>query len=260
MVREIHSLPAQKVTVDDIDMAYKQIGEGNNTIVLIVGAGGTMDNWSPTLINNLTNALDDYKVIIFDNSGAGESTIGTKEFSISQFANDTLGFLDALGIEKPNIIGWSMRAFIAQQLATVDPDIVNSLILYASSCGGPDSVPPPPEVMETYSNTSSTPEEVGQSSVALMFPKSWFEANHNYLNYVPIPSESASPDVMEMQIRALENWRGNCQILGNISSPTLAIVGTDDYFTPTENSVNMVQKIPGAWLMQIKDAGHGFMG
>ncbi|VFJ15175.1 alpha/beta fold hydrolase [Candidatus Nitrosocosmicus franklandus] len=136
---------------------------------------------------------------------------------------------------------------------------MDSLILYASSCDGPDSVPPTPEVMETYSNTSSTPEEVGQSSITLMFPKLWFEANPNYLNYVPVPSKSVSPDVMEMQIRASENWSGKCQILGNISSSTIAIVGTDDYFTPAENSVNIVQKIPGAWLMKIKDAGHGLM-
>jgi pimeloyl-ACP methyl ester carboxylesterase len=57
----------------------------------------------------------------------------------------------------------------------------------------------------------------------------------------------------------LENWSGNCQILGNITSPTLAIVGTDDYFTPSANSINIVEKVPGAWLMQIKDAGHGLM-
>ncbi|VFJ15176.1 hypothetical protein [Candidatus Nitrosocosmicus franklandus] len=43
MIREIDSLPVQKVTVDDIDMAYKQIDEGNNTIVLIAGAGDTID-------------------------------------------------------------------------------------------------------------------------------------------------------------------------------------------------------------------------
>lgn len=256
---EIDNLPTQMVRVGDIDIAYKQIGEGNNTIVLITGLGGTMDMWSPNLLNNLTNAPSDYKVIIFDNRGAGESTIGTKEFSINQFTNDTLGFLDALRIDKPDVLGWSMGAFIAQQLASLHPDRVDSLILYASSCGGPDAVLPTPEVIQTFSNTSLTSEEVAQKSIELMFPTSWFEANPNYLNYIPIPSESVSPEVTEMQTNALENWNGNCQILGNITSPTLTIVGTDDYFTPAENSINIVEKVPGAWLIQIKDAGHGLM-
>ena len=255
----IDSLPSQKVRVGDIDTAYKILGDGNRTMVLITGLGATMDMWSPYLLNNLTTGPNDYRVIIFDNRGAGESTIGTKEFSINQFVNDTVGLLDALSIEKTDILGWSMGAFIAQELAAMNPDRVDDLILYASSCGGPDAVPPTPEVIETFSNTSLSPEQLTQESISLMFPTQWFEANPNYLNYFPIPTESVSPEVMGMQTKALENWSGNCQILGDITSPTLAIVGTDDFFTPAENSVTIVEKIPGAWLVQIRDAGHGLM-
>ena len=255
----IDSLPSQKVRVGDIDIAYKILGDGNRTMVLITGLGATMDMWSPYLLNNLTIAPNDYRVIIFDNRGAGESTIGTKEFSINQFVNDTVGLLDALSIEKTDILGWSMGAFIAQELAAMNPDRVDDLILYASSCGGPDAVPPTPEVIQTFSNTSLSPEQIAQESISLMFPTQWFEANPNYLNYFPIPTESVSPEVMGMQTEALENWSGNCQILGDITSPTLAIVGTDDFFTPAENSVTIVEKIPGAWLVQIRDAGHGLM-
>lgn len=255
----IDNLHTEKVKVGDIDIAYKQIGKGNNTIILITGLGSTMDMWSPNLLNNLTNAPNDYKVIMFDNRGAGESTAGTKEFSINQFTNDTLGFLDALNIEKADILGWSMGSFIAQQLASAHPEKVNNLVLYASSCGGPDATPPSPEVIEAFSDNSLTPEELGQKSISLLFPNAWFEANPDYLNYFPIPTESVSPEVMEMQTEALENWSGNCQILGNITSPTLVIVGTDDSFTPSANSISIVEKIPGAWLVQIKDAGHGMM-
>jgi hypothetical protein len=76
----IDSLPSQKVKVGDIDIAYKMLGDGNRTMVLITGLGATMDMWSPYLLNNLTTAPNDYRVIIFDNRGAGESTIGPKDF------------------------------------------------------------------------------------------------------------------------------------------------------------------------------------
>ena len=115
-------------------------------------------------------------------------------------------------------------------------------ILYASSCGGPEAVPPTPEVIQTFGNTSISPEQLAQESISLMFPSQWFEANPNYLNYFPIPTQSVSLEVMTMQTEALENWGGNCQLLGEITSPTLAIVGTQDAFTPPENSVMIVER------------------
>lgn len=258
-VSMIDNLPTEKVNVGDIDIAYKEIGNGNSTIVLVTGLGATMDMWSPSLLNNLTNAPNDYKVIIFDNRGAGETTIGTKEFSINQFTNDTLGLLDALNIEKTDMLGWSMGAIISQQLASTNPERVNNLVLYASSCGGPDATPASPEVMAAFNNNSLTPEEFGQKAISLLFPKHWFEANPDYMNYFPIPTESVSLKVIGLQTKAFENWDGNCNLLGNITAPTLVIVGTEDAFTPSANSVNIVQEIPGAWLIQIKDAGHGMM-
>jgi hypothetical protein len=115
-VNVLDNMPAQKVKVGDIDIAYKQLG--NNTdkpIVLINGLSTTMDMWSPTLLKELSS---NRTVIIFDNRGAGESTAGTKEFSINQFANDTAGLLDALKIEKADILGSS-----------------NSILQYATNIG-----------------------------------------------------------------------------------------------------------------------------
>jgi pimeloyl-ACP methyl ester carboxylesterase len=52
------------------------------------------------------------------------------------------------------------------------------------------------------------------------------------------------------------NWTGVCEELTKISNPTLVITGTDDVIVPTANSLIIAGKIPGAWLVQIKDAGH----
>jgi pimeloyl-ACP methyl ester carboxylesterase len=56
------------------------------------------------------------------------------------------------------------------------------------------------------------------------------------------------------------NWSGICNELTKISSPTLTITGTDDVVVPTANSLIIAGKIPGAWLVQIKDAGHSLPG
>src|SRR5918996_107624 len=224
--KALDDMPAQKVTVGDIDIAYKQLGKSNaKPIILITGFGATMDMWNPLLLEKLSSS--NYTVIIFDNRGAGESTAGTKEFSISQFANDTVGLLDALNITKADILGWSMGSFIAQELTLANPEIVDKLILYASLCGGNESKPASPEVDQTFRNPSGSPQEQMQKTIPLLFPTSWFKANPNYTNYLPIPKELVSLDVMGRQGNAAVYWlqTGSCNNISNISKPTLIIVG-----------------------------------
>ena len=88
-----------------------------------------MDMWSPTLLKELSK---NQKVIIFDNRGTGESTLGTKPFSIKQFANDALGLLNALKIQKADIFGISMGSYIVQELALMNPTRIGNLVLAAS--------------------------------------------------------------------------------------------------------------------------------
>jgi pimeloyl-ACP methyl ester carboxylesterase len=261
--KALDDMPSQKVKVDDIDIAYKQLGNvTDNPIVLITGCCTTMDMWSPTLLKELSS---NRSVIIFDNRGAGESTAGTKEFSINQFANDTIGFLDALKIEQADILGTSMGSFIAQELTLKNPNRVNNLILYASSCGGNEAVPPGPQVLQalaTMTNTSSPPKQEDIDKItSTLFPPEWFKANPNYQNYIPFPKESVSPEIIQRQNEAIVSWitTGTCNALSNITQPTLVIVGTDDIWTPAANSLMIAEKIPGAWLVQIGDAGHGLM-
>jgi pimeloyl-ACP methyl ester carboxylesterase len=258
--RALDDMPAQKVKVGDIAIAYKQLGEdGAKPIVLITGLGATMDMWSPLLLEQLTSS--NYSVTIFDNRGAGESTAGTKEFSISQFANDTAGLLDALNITKADILGWSMGSFIAQELTLANPEIVDKLILYASLCGGNESKPASPEVGKAFSDPSVSPQEQMRKTIPLLFPTSWFKANPNYTNYLPIPKELVSLDIMGKQANAAVNWlqTGSCNTISNITKPTLVIVGSDDLFTQASSSLILAQRISGSWLVQIGNAGHGLM-
>ena len=77
-----------------------------------------------------------HTVIVFDNRGIGNTTVGSKNFTIEQFAADSAGLLDALKINKSDVLGYSMGGMIAQQLTLNYPDKVDNLIIYASYCGG----------------------------------------------------------------------------------------------------------------------------
>ena len=109
-----------------------------------------MDMWEPIILKEL--ASSNYRIIIFNNRGTGSSSIGVKEYSISQLANDAAGLLGALNIRKADVLGWSMGSYIAQDLALMHPTKVNNLILYGSGPGGDKAIPSSPELVQTLNN------------------------------------------------------------------------------------------------------------
>jgi pimeloyl-ACP methyl ester carboxylesterase len=142
----------EHIQVGDINIAYKRFGQGK-PILFISGTSQTKDAWEPTLLSQL--AATNHTVIVFDNRGMGETTVGTKLFSIEQFANDTAGLLDALQIEKADVFGASLGSFIAQELTLNYPQKVDRLILHATYCGGNEAIYASGQAAETIMTLAS---------------------------------------------------------------------------------------------------------
>jgi pimeloyl-ACP methyl ester carboxylesterase len=221
-----------------------------------MGYSGTMDLWDPQFLENLASQ---YQVIVFDNRGMGNTTTGTKEFTMEQFAEDTVGLMDVLGIGQTHVLGWSMGTNIAQEVALRYPDKVSKLVLYAADCGGEQAVYPSPEVMKELTDTSGTAEERGERLFKLLFPEEWLQQYPDFYKQFPQPNEKTPPENIERQTQAMENWQGTYDRLPDIKPSTLVATGTEDVLTPPQNSLIIVNRIPGAWLVQIGEAGHGLM-
>ena len=269
----IQDIPAKKVHVGDIDIGYKILGKGD-PILLFNGASDNMDAWDPSFLRSLSS---NHTVIVFDTRGIGNTTISSKPYSMEQLANDTAGLLDALKIQKADVFGYSLGGETAQQFTISYPEKVNRLILVASSCGGKDSIPKPPEfkklqseiVNKTLNNVSISQEEM-KSLVVASLGSGWIRLHPES---VDIPENSTfqqmkpglSQNAMNNQKNAgfaweATNWSGACDELAKIAKPTLVITGTDDNnYMPHANALVIAGKIPGAWLIQIKDAGHAVM-
>jgi pimeloyl-ACP methyl ester carboxylesterase len=269
----IQNIPVKKVHVRDIDIAYKMFGKGE-PILLIGGTGSNMNAWLPYILGNLSS---NHTVITSDYRGVGNTTIGTKPFSIQQFANDTVGLLDALKIQKVDVLGFSMGSLVAQQLAVTHPEKVNRLILIAASCGGKEGIPQSAQLVKLQmklvnsfaNNTPIDPQDI-KTVLFLQYGPTWMKLHPNILETVPIPKlkdlfSGVTPNVNLQQFNAIRNWfatnwSGICDKLPNLSKPTLVVTGTEDVNVPTANSLIIAGKIPGAWLIQIKDAGHALFG
>lgn len=258
--QNILEIPAKKVEVGDIDIAYKMFGKGK-PILLISGSGNVMDVWPTHFLKELAT---NHTVIIFDNRGVGNTTVGTKSFSIGQFVNDTVGLLDALDIQSADVLGFSMASFIAQQLTLTNPDRVSRLVLYGASCGGHDGIPQAQAVITKISDFVNNRSQKMDEFLSVTFPPEWMRTNPNFLQSIPKSTEIILSTTLVKQFNAVEawlsrNWTGVCGQLQHISVPTLIITGTEDVAVPAANSLILVKKITNAWLVQIKGAGHGLM-
>jgi pimeloyl-ACP methyl ester carboxylesterase len=271
----LQDIPSEKVRVGDIDIAYKMFGKGD-PIILLNGASDGMDAWDPSF---LTGLASNHTVIAFDQRGIANTTIGSKPYTYQQIADDTAGLLNALKIPKAGVMGYSLGSYLAQQLTMMYPDKVNSLVLVGSSCGGKDHTPKPPEfiklqsdvVNKSLNNIPLTTEEI-KSLVSASVGSGWARLHPESLD---IPANITSlqqmkpglpPEVANSQNNIGKhwednpNWSGACDELAKLAKPTLVITGTDDdKYQPYVNSLKIVEKIPGAWLVQIKDAGHAVM-
>ncbi|MGA2612970.1 MAG: alpha/beta hydrolase [Spirochaetia bacterium] len=244
----------KKVHVGEIDIAWKELGAGD-PLVMIMGYGGSMDLWSPRLLQLLSAS---YHLFLFDNRGMGGSTSSETEYSIPLFAQDTLGFMDALGIDRATILGWSMGAETALELAISHPQRVSKLILISGAPGGREQIAPSPDVMRQLADSSGGSLMRGLRVIRLLFPQDWL-STHPFWTYFPIHASMNPLEHTSRQLRAIMDWAGSCSRLDQIESPTLIITGDADVVFPTQNSTLLADGIHGSRLVRIPDGGHGVM-
>ncbi len=151
-----------------------------------------------------------------------------------------------------------MGEAIAQELAVNYPDRVGKLIIHASFCGPLNAAQTSPENCAAMTNETGTAEDRISRLHSLFFPEEWRKENSNYLESIPKTTEIISNQILSQHKEAIANWTGTWNKLVNITQKTLVIVGTEDTGTPPAVS-QIIEQIPGAWLVQMKGGGHALM-
>lgn len=245
------------VKVGDIDVCYRVTGEGT-PLVLVMGLTANMDWWDPDLIDALSRR---FRVLVFDNRGAGRTEAPEQgDLSCEQFACDTAGLMDALGIERAHVLGMSMGGMIAQEFALRYPEKLDRLVLCCTFPGGRNVVQADREVFKILVDRSGTPEELFERTLSIMFPAEWLETHRDYLEgfrerYLRAP---ASDRNATRQFMATVRFDA-CVRLPEITAPTLVACGGSDILIPPENSRMIAARIPGARLLEYPGAGHAFI-
>lgn len=240
------------VTVNDTKFYYEIHGKGE-PLLFISGLGRDHSIW-----DHLVPYLQDsFQVILFDNRGVGLTDTTDHTYSTELMAHDTAEVIDALGFDKVNVVGHSMGGGIAQSLAIHHPEKVKKLILcstFAKLCKRSHLI------METIVNMMEkelSVELIVQLNLGWLFSNDTL-GNEELMHKLMQHKVDAKPQTFigfKSQVDACSNH--NCQdLVQNIKTETLVLVGKDDILTPLNNSEELSNNIPNASLQIIPGAGH----
>jgi pimeloyl-ACP methyl ester carboxylesterase len=213
-----------------------------------------------------------YRTIVFDNRGVGRSTKPAGPYSIHQMAEDAVGLLAHLGVERTHVVGVSMGGMIAQEIALRNPERVRSLVL---ACTYPE-----PDAETEERRTFMVGQFGGQVSEGgdikvdisalnpMLFLQQMLPAvfNQEFIDkelpkllsvFAGALQYGFSMEAILGQVAAVMSHRTKDR-LHEIKAPTLVITGDADRLVSPANSDILAREIPGAKLVKIPGGSHGF--
>jgi 3-oxoadipate enol-lactonase len=228
---------------------------GKTPVLMIQGLGASKNAWNLQRIAMATR----FRIISFDNRGAGRSDKPTEPFTLEQMADDAIAVLDAAGIVTAHVVGASMGGVISQIVAVKYPQRVRSLTLVCTACR---NHPWRQELLQSWAKTADEKGmiEVGKEAAQwVMSPRSFRRLVPAFTWMGPLAALRPRHSFVS-QIQAILNTREDLvDQLSTISAPTMVIVGNQDILTPRGDSEEIAERIPNSELVVISGAAHGLM-
>lgn len=274
-----------QIKANGINLEYETLGDGPETVLLIMGLGAQMTRWPPAFRQMLADK--GYRVVWFDNRDVGLSekieaaglpdmqaiigalmSGGTPKvaYTLAEMAADTVGLMDALKIDKAHIVGASMGGMIAQLVAADYPERVLSLTSIMSTTGGRDLPPAKPEAMAVLNDRGPDPLTDLDGYLA-----------HSLIGAQAIGSKGYPFDPAASRERSLSDFKRSYYPAGfarqyagvvaspdrraklaTVTAPTVVVHGDIDPLVPVEGGQDTAKHIPGAELRIIPGMGHDF--
>ncbi len=244
------------VRIGEAELDVERSGSGP-PLLLIMGMSGTALHWGEPFLEELRR---DFDVIAFDHRGVGASTRLDGGITTPQMAADAAALLDALEIESAHVMGISMGGMVAQELVLARPELVRTLTLGCTYCGGPDSELAPPSVIERLSAAMSSGdrERAIRTGWEINVSPAFAADEEQWSRFRAIAERRAvALPVVLAQLQACAAHDTSAR-LGTIDTPTLVVHGTADELLPVGNGRTIAELIDGSQLEIFEDVGHLF--
>jgi len=243
-------------STDGCRLHYEVLGrKGAPAVLMIQGLGADKNGWN---MQRFPLALH-YRVIALDNRGAGRSDKPFGHYSLEQMADDAISVLDAVGVERAHVVGASMGGAISQFIGLKYPERVISLTLACTACR---NHPWRRELLASWA-TIATERGVGEMTKTaarwVIGPRSFRRLLPAFGWFGPLAMGRTSHAFVSQVKAILDVDDTVSERLGEITAPTLVLVGNQDILTPRGDSEELADRLPNAELVVISGAAHGFM-
>jgi pimeloyl-ACP methyl ester carboxylesterase len=247
---------------NEIDYAYREIGNGTPPLVLLQHFRGNLDNWDPALIDALAAGR---RVVTFDNAGVGGST-GTTPSTVTQMARDAIAFLDAMEFDEVDVLGFSIGSFVAQEIALIRPAVVRRLILASAAPQGAAGMHGwAPEVIGAVGAPAPNPD----GYLGVFFTRSAASRQSGVETLGRLTARTEDRDkpttwqTRQAQYDAVCAWgipdHGLLQRVSAIRVPVFVANGDSDPMILPHYSYLLAGLMPHARVKIYPDAAHGFL-
>jgi pimeloyl-ACP methyl ester carboxylesterase len=245
-----------------VDYAYRDLGAGDVPLLLLQHFRGNLDNWDPALIEALAS---ERRVVAFDNAGVAATT-GRTPSTVEAMAHDAIAFVDALGLKRIDLLGFSIGSFVAQEIALIRPDLLRRLVLASAAPQGAPGMhgwapgviaavggrePNPQGYLDVFFAHTDSSRQAGQEAAGRIFgrtaerddPTSWQtrQAQYDAICAWGIPNHTLLERVTGIQL------------------PVFVANGGSDPMILPRYSYLLAGLLPDARLKLYPDSAHGFL-
>jgi pimeloyl-ACP methyl ester carboxylesterase len=251
--------PTHTTDVDSVRFAYRQLGPDTGVpLVFLHHLTAVLDDWDPRVIDGIAAKR---RVITFNNRGIGASS-GSVPHSVEEMARDAVSFIRSLGLDRVDLLGFSLGGGVAQVIAMEEPELVRRVILAGTGPaggGGIDDI------------TKVAVRAYIKAALTLRDPKHYL-----FFNRTPDGKRAAkeymarlkertddrdkriSPLAMRAQLKAIRAFgTREPHDLSTLRQPVLVANGDNDVMVASSHSADMARRLPDAQLRIYPNSGHG---
>lgn len=255
--------PTQFLETRSGKYAYRRFGTGPGLPLLFLQHfTGTLDNWDPAVTDPLASGRE---VILFENSGLGRSS-GKVPETVAGMTTHAFAFLDGLGLNACDVLGFSLGGMVAQQMAVDRPSVFRRMILVGTAPrGGEDIMHLEKPSLARYLGDPTLKGYAVLQKIFFAATPSSQSAGEAFVGRLQRRKEDrepvSSPEVAKAQMAAFRDWDRPAgerfALLKGIRQPILVVNGVHDEMIPVRNSYWLSENLPNAVLLTYPDSGHG---
>jgi pimeloyl-ACP methyl ester carboxylesterase len=236
-----------------VELYYESVGTGP-AVLLISGQAMTLDAWWRT-VPELSGS---FRVLTFDHRDVGRSSRWPWPYVVAQMADDAIAVLDAAHVDRAHVYGISLGGMVAQELALRHPERVRSLVLGATTGGGPDAILAKPQPLTFFVRVGAmAPEEAEWAAVPYNYGlRTRREHGERIAEDIAKRVQNQTDTLAYLHQVAAAASHNTVGRLGSIQVPTLVVHGKEDLVMPPRNGEILAKTIRGAEFKLWPGAGH----